>query len=320
MPRSPLAVVVVVTACLLVANLVVTPGFLAPDRLPGTAELFVPLALAAMASVPSILSGGGGLDLSVGPLLGIVNIVAVAILMPAGLVAAEVSIPLCVLLGAAVGAINGAVVAFVRLQPIVVTLGTYLVLDGLALVLMPQPVGTAPPWAAWLSGSWLGGFAPRSLLLLVAGCLLWVLARRLGFVTLVRAVGSDARAAFTSGVRVGLVRFGAYALGGALAGLAGLALTVLINSGDATVGPQYTLAAVAAVALGGNALSGGRGGIAGPLLGALTLFLIQSLLSALAVSSLWIQVVHGSVLLAAVCINSSIGARVGRRAAAIQGG
>jgi len=83
-----------------------------------------------------------------------------------------------------------------------------------------------------------------------------------------------------------------------------MSLTALINSGDPTIGKQYTLMAIAAVALGGNALAGGRGGVLGPLLGAATLFLIQLLLSALQVSSLWIQVVYGAVLLLAICLNS----------------
>ncbi|MCU1477069.1 MAG: hypothetical protein JWQ64_1762 [Subtercola sp.] len=308
--RSPLSVVVLLLAVLLIANLILTPSMLAGNRLSSIATLLVPSVLAAMASVPSILSGGGGLDLSVGPLLGFVNVVIVGVLLPVGLGAGIVAIPLCLAIGAAFGAINGVLVAYVRLQPVVVTLGSYLVLSGLALIVMPQPVGGAPVWTASLAGSALGGFVPLVLILVAAGIAIWLIAAKVGLVGLIAAVGSDDRAAYTAGVDVRLVRFAAYTLGGLFAGLAGIALTVLINSGDPTAGRQYTLMAIVAVALGGNALAGGRGGMLGPILGAICLYLIQSMLSALNVPSLWIQVVYGAVLVVAVCMNSSIALRL----------
>ncbi|GHJ38474.1 ABC transporter permease [Streptomyces sp. TS71-3] len=301
---SPLGRVAVLAVALAIANTVIAPALLTGPRLTGLVTLFVPLLLAAMAGVPAILSGGGGLDLSVGPLLGFVNVLAVAVLVPHGLGSAWYGIPLCLLLGAAVGAVNGVLVAYVRLQPIVATLGSYLVLAGLSLVVLPQPRGGAPAWAATLGAGSFGGHVPNVLLLPAAALLVWWTACRTGLVRLIRAVGSDQRAAYTAGVDVGLVRIGAYTLGGLLAALAGMALTALIDSGDPGVGKQYTLIAVAAVALGGNSLAGGTGGITGPALGAATLFLIQLLLSALHMSSLWIQVVYGAVLLAAICLNS----------------
>jgi ribose transport system permease protein len=317
--RSPAGVVAAVAVALAVANIAITPELVAGAHFPATVNLLVPIVLVAMASVPSILSGGGGLDLSVGPLLGFVNVVAVGVLLPAGLGGAWVSIPVCLAIGAAAGLANGVLVAHFRLQPIVVTLGTYLVFTGWALVVMPQPQGNEPGWAAFLGGAWAGGYLPRSLLLLVVAVALWAALRRLGFVRLITGVGSDDRAAYTAGVNVAAVRLGAYALGGVIAALAGLALTALIGSGDPTVGPQYTLEAVAAVALGGNSLAGGQGGMTGPAFGAATLFLIQSLLSSMRVSSTWIQVVYGAVLLVAVCLNSSFGARLRTAAGSVSG-
>jgi ribose transport system permease protein len=314
--RSPLAVVVILIVILVVVNLVLTPNMFASGRLTGIANLLVPSILAAMASVPSILSGGGGLDLSIGPLLGFVNVFLVGVLLASGLGSGLIAIPLCLLLGAAVGAINGVLVGYLRLQPVVVTLGSYLALAGLSLVVLPQPLGGAPVWTVPLGDSILGGYLPLSLLLVVAALLIWWIAKKTGLVKLISAVGSDDRAAHVSGVDIRLVRVAAYTLGGLLAGLAGIALTVLINSSDPRAGIQYTLMAIVAVALGGNALRGGRGGMRGPILGAICLYLIQSLLSAANVSSLWIQVVYGAVLLAAVCLNSSIAMRAVRRSAA----
>jgi ribose transport system permease protein len=318
--RSPLLVVVILLIVLAGLNLALTPNMLGSDRIAGMANLLVPSVLAAMASVPSVLSGGGGLDLSIGPLLGFVNVFLVGVLLSAGLGAGIVAVPLCLAVGAGIGAINGVLVAYLRLQPVVVTLGTYLALAGLSLIVLPQPKGGAPVWTAPLGGALLGGYLPISLSLIVVALLIWWAAKKAGLVRLISAVGSDDRAAFVSGVNVPLVKFAAYVLGGVFAGLAGIGLTVLINSGDPNVGPQYTLMAIVAVALGGNALTGGRGGMRGPILGAASLYLIQSVLSAANVSSLWIQVVYGAVLLAAVSLNANIAARLasGSRVGAVR--
>jgi ribose transport system permease protein len=311
--RSPLAVVVILFVVLLVVNLIFTPNMLAPGHLPSIANLLVPSVLAAMASVPSVLSGGGGLDLSVGPLLGFTNVVLVGVLLPAGLGAGIVSIPLCILIGTAFGALSGVIVAYVRLQPIVVTLGGYLFLAGFSFVVMSEPTSGAPVWTASLAGGLFGGWVPLSLVLVVAALVVWQIAKKVGLVGLIAAVGSDDRAAYTAGVNVARVRVAAYALGGLFAGIGGIALTILINSGDPTAGVQYTLMAIVAVALGGNALNGGRGGMRGPILAAGCLYLIQSLLSALQVSSLWIQVVYGCALLVAIVINASVSLRISAR-------
>jgi ribose transport system permease protein len=310
---SPLAVIAVLAAALLAVNVVLTPGLFSSGQLANTANLLVPTALAAMASVPSVMSGRGGIDLSIGPILGFVNVVFVGVLVARGFDSGWVVLPVCLLLGAALGALNGAIVAIVRLQPVVVTLGSYLVLGGAAYVVMPQPGGSVPGWCSYLSGAWLGGYFPRSLLLILAAAALWAAARRLGVAGLILAVGSEDRAAHTAGVRIGLVRVAAYAMGGCIAALGGVALSVLISSGDPGVGRQYTLAAIAAVALGGNPLAGGRGSMVGPFLGAASLFLIQTLLSATHVSSLWIQVVYGLVLLAAVSFNATLSSRLAAR-------
>ncbi|MEU0948669.1 ABC transporter permease [Streptomyces canus] len=305
MAQSPVARLWVMAAGLTVANTVIAPDLLQGARLNGMVNLLAPLVLAALASAPSVLSGGGGLDLSVGPSLGFVNVLVVGVFVEHGVTSGWLGLPLCVVLGTLVGAVNGVLVAYARLQPIVATLGTFLVLSGLALVVLPQPRGGAPAWAAFLADGSLGGYLPHVLLLPAGALAVWAGLRRLGLVRLITAVGSDQRAAHTSGVNVPLVRLGAYTLGGTFAGLAGIALTALTDSGDPTVGKQYTLMAIAAVALGGNALAGGRGGMLGPLLGATTLFLIQLLLSSAQVSSLWIQVVYGAVLLVAVCVNAA---------------
>lgn len=297
-------------AILFVANLAVQPSFVALGQIDGTLALAAPFLLAAIASTPAIMSGGGGIDLSVGPLVGVVNVVLVAWLVPHGLGGIFLAVPILLGLGLLVGTANGLLVAVVRLQPIVATLGSYLVLSGAALLILAEPGGEVPAWVARLGGGI--GPVPGALLLLGPAVLGWLAIRRTAFHTALRAVGGDAPAAYSAGIDVTRVRVLAYALGGCFAALGGIALSALIDSGDPNQGAQYTLIAVAAVALGGTSLAGGRGGVLGSILGALVIFLIQNLLSALLVSPLWLQVVYGGVLVLAV-IADGIKRRLPRR-------
>jgi ribose transport system permease protein len=213
-------------------------------------------------------------------------------------------VPLALLVGAAVGACCGLLVAQVSLQPIVATLGVFLVLNGLNLALMPSPTGPAPAFFGALSGRWHG--IPMAPAFLIGPLLIWWALCRTPFVRTLLAVGGDDRVAFSAGIDVRLVRLAAYAIGGLFAAFAGLALTALIQSGDATVGPPFTLQAVTAVALGGTSLAGGRGGMTGSVLGALCLFLIQNLLTNMNVSFFWVQIVFGVALVLALIVNAGL--------------
>jgi ribose transport system permease protein len=292
----------VLFAALMIANLATIPQFVSPANIAGTLAVAAPFVLAAIASTPSILSGGGGIDISIGPLLGFANVLFISQLLPHGLGGPLPAIAIILALSAVVGAINGLLVVVVRLQPIVATLGSYLVLSGLALELMPQPGGTAPAWIVRFNGTF--GHVPGALILVAIPVALWLAMQRTAYYRALIAVGGSERSAFSAGVNVALVRCLAYVIGGFFAGFAGLALTALVQSGDPTLGPQYTLIAITAVALGGTSLAGGRGGIAGSILGALSIFLIQNLLSALNVSSYWNQVVYGGILVVSLVINA----------------
>jgi ribose transport system permease protein len=123
------------------------------------------------------------------------------------------------------------------------------------------------------------------------------------------AVGGDERAAYTAGINTSLVRLCCYALGGMLAAIAGLLLTGLVQSGDATVGPPYTISAVTAVALGGVSLAGGRGGVLGAAIGGIVLFLIQNFLSASHVSPYGVDIVNGAALVLALGLSQYLDRR-----------
>lgn len=292
---------------LLALNLALNPARFQPAAWGTTIGLAAPLVLASIASMPAILGGRGGIDVSVGPAMGFVNTIIVAILMGRlGIETPFAVIPACIAIGAAVGAVNGLLAAIVRIQPIVATLGTYLVLSGLTLAILRSPGGSVPPWVRELAGPWSA--AP-----ILALALLWLLFKRLPAYEHLMATGSDDRAAYTAGVPVTAVRFLSYVLTGAMAGLAGLMLTALIGSADPTIGPTYTLIAISAVALGGVSLAGGRGGFLAAAIGAADIFLLQAALTYFNVSTFVLQIAYGVILVISVSLNA-LPARLRRRA------
>ena len=301
--RRPYAFAALLTATLLVIDVAVQPAFAAVSNWPTVLASFAPLACAAMASTPAILSGGGGIDISIGPALTLVNIVIVADLLPNGLTSPFVVVPVCLAIGAAIGALNGFMVAVLRFQPVVATLCANIVIGGLATQVQGGSVPTGSTW--WtkdLAGSF--GPVPGALLTIGAPLLIWALLARTPFIKALYAVGGDDATAYSAGMNVPVVRIAAYALGGLYAAVAGLALMSLISEGAASMATQYTLLAIASVALGGTALSGGRGSLVGSLLGAGSIYLINNLLNEVNVSTLWSTAIYGALLLFAVVVGA----------------
>jgi ribose transport system permease protein len=286
---------------------VLNPARFQPSAWGTLIGLAAPLAGAALASAPVILGGRGGIDISIGPLMGFVNAVVIqGIFLSAGISSPLVIVPAALLIGAAIGAVNGFMATIIRIQPIVATLGTYLVLTGVTLTILPAPVGPAPEWLKAMSGTY-------SILPLAVMAIAWWLIRRLPYYDQLMAIGSDDRAAYTAGVDVTKVRFIAYVVTGLFAGIAGLMLTALIGSADPNIGQNYTLIAIAAVALGGVSLAGGRGGLIGAAIGAIDIFLLQSVLTSFNVSTYVLQIAYGAILVAAVVL-TAVQERAARRA------
>lgn len=283
---------------LLILNVWLNPVRFDPGNWGTLIGLAAPLIGAALASTPAILGGRGGIDVSIGPLMGFVNAIVVKILiMDLGITSPVIIIGAAILIGAAIGAVNGFLAAYVRIQPIVATLGTYLVLVGITLTILPSPMGSVPAWLKTFSGS-------LSIVPLVAIFIVWWGIRRLPYYDQLMATGSDDRAAYTAGVNVPFVRFLSYVIGGVFAGIAGLMLTALIGSADGNIAPTYTLIAISAVALGGVSLAGGRGGLVGAAIGAICIFLIQSVLIRFNVSTFVLQIAYGTILVVAICLTA----------------
>lgn len=256
-----------------------------------------PLILATYALMASVISGRGTVDLSIGPLIGFINVTLVQ-LHGAGLLENPIAVFLyAIAVGALYQFIFALIVIFVRVQPIIVSLSGYLALSGINLVILPRPGGVAPSFMEeWGYGTSI--FSPVLIILLLATAA-WLLFTATAFYTHLRLMGSDERAAYTSGVPITTVRIGAHLISGAFAGLASICFTALIASGDPSQGTTYTLIAVTALVLGGASLAGGRGGVFGSALGAINLYLITFCLSTFsfgAVQSFVTNLAYGTIL------------------------
>jgi ribose transport system permease protein len=292
--RIALALLVV----LLLVNIWLNPARFAPSAWGTLIGLAAPLICAALATMPALLGGRGGIDVSVGPSMGFINAVLVkTLVVDSGISTPWLLVPAALAIGAAIGALNGAVAALVRVQPIIATLGSYLILSGVTLTLLPAPIGGAPIWLRSLSGAW-------SILPLGLIALAWAGFTRTPLYDHLLATGSDDRAAYSAGVPITAVRFASYVLTGLFVGVAALMLTALIGSADPTIGPNFTLIAISAAALGGVSLAGGRGGFLAAAVGAIDIFLLQSALTYFNVSTFVLQISYGLILVVSICINA----------------
>jgi ribose transport system permease protein len=302
---KPFGFALLLSLALLVANIIAEPSFGKPGNWPQELASFAPLAIVAMASTPSILSGGGGLDLSVGPLVVLCNVLLVHKFFPHGLESGWAAVPLILLIGAAIGAVNGVLVTTLRYQPVIATLCTFFILIGLNLKFGASP-RPAPPgnWTTHLGDKvW---FFPGALITILVPAAVWLVLSRTSYHRQLFAVGGNQSTAFSAGVDVTATRIVAYALGGLFAAIGGIALTALVQSSQAASSAQYTLIALAGVALGGTVLGGGRGGLLGSALGAFAIYLMQTLLSAVNVPPTWNSVVYGGMLVAGVVVGARL--------------
>jgi ribose transport system permease protein len=295
-------------------------------------ESFV-LVMVAMAQTVPVLAGG--LDLSVGAVMTLVNCLA-SVLVNGGPVQLAAGMLACLAAGTLAGFVNGCVVVYGRIQPIIATLATGAVYMGLALFLRPSPGGNVDGDLAWAMSNdlyefaatyglaqdgealWFAPFSwlpvPLVLALLVI-LLVWVPFRNSVTGRGVYAVGSSEAAAYMSGVRIDRSRLAAFTLAGFFAGVGGLYLALQTSSGNADV-PQagaYTLNSIAAVVIGGTSLMGGAGGAVGSVFGALVIRAISFNFRIFDVAPLLQPLFEGIVLLAAVSLGAARVFRVKNR-------
>jgi ribose transport system permease protein len=262
------------------------------------------LAFVAIAQTIPVLTSG--LDLSVGSVFVMAHCLASTVVVGTPL---QVALGVAAVLASGVvcGAINGVVVVFGRLQPIIATLATGAMYGGVALWLRPTPGGEVNEnFADFVTGS-LGDVIPVSILVLIAAVVvIWIPYRRSAIGRAAYAIGSSEQAAYMSGVPVARAKFLAYLLAGLFAAIAGLLLTCITYSGEANalLGGSYTLSSVAAVVVGGTSLYGGAGGAIGTIFGAFVLRTIGDLLFVFDIDPLSQPLFLGIVLLISVSLGS----------------
>jgi ribose transport system permease protein len=262
--------------------------------------------LAFVAMAQSLVVITSGIDLSVGMIFTLTNCLA-SVLVVGSPLSAGAGVIAVLAVGALCGAINGVIVIFGRLQPIVATIASGAVYFGLALALRPTPGGSVEETLADAFTGRLFDVVPASLVALVAVVLVvWVPFSRSVTGRAAYAVGSSEAAAYMSGVPVRRAKFAAYTLSGLLSGIGGLFLTFFTYTGDAAYasGNAYTLFSIASVVLGGVSLFGGSGSAIGAIFGALAFRTIGDLLFVFDFDPLWQPLFQGVVLLLAVSLGA----------------
>jgi ribose transport system permease protein len=283
------------------------PNYGAPG-IQGLAISILPIAFAAVAQAIVVISGG--IDLSVGPMMALASVTSAVLMKDQGDPFGVAVVVGVLLLGVAVGAINGALVVVTKVPDIVVTLATSFVWAGTALLILNTPGGGAAPWLmAIISGPLGNPWLPKALVVLaVVVAVVWIPLRRSTFGLALYAVGSHPLAAFRSGIAVGPTKIVAYALTGFFSALGGLALTATGGVG-APVPGSYTLQSVAAIVLGGVSLAGGRGGVLGPIIAVIVLALVRTDLFFAGVDPNWSTAVQGAILIGVVMFGSLVAMR-----------
>ena len=291
---------------LLVATKIIQPDYGAGD-FGSLARAALPYAFAVAAQTIVVIAGG--IDLSIASMMALTSVTAAAMMAGSSEAFALVVVPLVLLMGFVLGAINGLLIVVTRVPDIVVTLATLFVLQGAALLVLDAPGGAA---AQWLRALIIGtvvipgvpdgvtALMPKALaFLLICLGIIWIPLKRSRLGLSIYAIGSSELAAFRSGVPVARTKIIAYALAGLLAAMGGLTLTMSTGIGAPIPGP-YLLASVAAVVLGGVVLGGGRGGLIGPIIAVFVLRLVRTDMTLLAVDPNVATIIEGMIMVVVV--------------------
>ncbi|WP_374653611.1 hypothetical protein [Dongia sp.] len=293
-----LIVALLVFIALLLLNDLMSPGPMSYFEFSFMSSGGATLAAAAAGQTLVILTGG--FDLSAGAVISLVNVVLATNMpdTPEGILLWSL---IGIGIGMATGAFNGFFIAYFRLQPIVVTLATMFITQGLTLLVLDKPGGMIPAGlSAALAQDAIPDILPMPIIVLGMVILLWLWLKNTRFGTSVYAIGSDIDSARAQGIRVRWVQFLVYVLAGGCYGFAGVFISAQTGAGDPLVGNSMLLQVFGAVVVGGTRLGGGRGGCVGSIVGAYILMIVVNILLVLNVSAYYSTIVEGAILILAV--------------------
>jgi len=263
---------------LIIFSSVISPAFLRLQNLINMLNPAAALGMVAIGQTFVILTGRGGLDISVASVMATVAVIAAkttggqdALLLPATIV--------CLLFGILVGAVNGMLITKRRVPPIMATLGMMIILHGVRfLYTKGVPEGSYPPFLRFLGTGFIGPIPTSVLSLAIFVAIAAIVLRKTVFGRQVYVIGGNIHTAVLSGYRTDLILIVVYMISGLMASIAGLYLAGWIGIADNWVGKGYEIDSIAAVVMGGTSLEGGRGRVSGTIAGVLILVTLYNLL------------------------------------------
>jgi ribose transport system permease protein len=262
----------------------------------------LPLVFAAMAQAVIVISGG--IDLSLGVMVAVINVSAASLMENQSFATSLLIAVGLMFLGVLLGTINGGLCVLTGVPDIVVTLAMSFVWGGVALLIMRTPGGGSPvEYQALGTGIFFSEWIPAgAIVIALVLALVWlpIRWRRPGFA--IYAVGSQRDRAYLSGVNVATTRILAYSIGGFFAAMGGLAATATTGIGTPYAGTFITLNSVAAIVLGGVSLAGGKGGVVGPVAAAFCLTLVPSIMVFQGIDPNYGQVIQGALIVIVVML------------------
>ncbi|MDD5017492.1 MAG: ABC transporter permease [Eubacteriales bacterium] len=288
--------------CIVLAMLIIAMGILKP----ATLSLYflgikcdISVSLVFVAAGQTLVLISEGIDLSVGGVMSIATCI-MATMSEISLVGA---ILLCLVIGLAVGCINGLLISKLKMQPLITTLSTWTVLGGCALWILKTDGGYIPPAFTNFLIHRVGGI-PVTLLFIIAVLIMWFFLKNTAFGYSVYAIGSNERAAYFNGIHITKTKIKIFCISGVCAALGGIMYAGINATGSPTVGESNIMMSIAAAVIGGTSLTGGRGGVTGTVVGVFILKLISDILVFAGITSYYTSLCQGLLLIICVAIGS----------------
>jgi ribose transport system permease protein len=266
---------------------------------------FLPLILLAIAQAIVLINGS--IDLSIGNLMGVVAAFLVTQYTPNDSIGRFLQVfVMAIGIGVLAGLLNGIFVSLIRIPPFITTYATSFIYSGVAMWILPRPGGSMPEIVTAFYRESLPLGLPLGIWIILILMLLWLVFRNTRFGAHMYAIGGNEKAAFTSGVSVVYHRMSVYMIAGLIAAFAALALVLITGSSDPRIGATMTLDSIVAVVLGGTPMSGGIGGVVGPIFGVMTLGFVRNIVGFANVNT-WVQpLVDALIILVALASPSFI--------------
>lgn len=299
MTSSTLVPVITVFVIVILINMALQPHFFKYSLFRSNMLTFTPLILVAMAQGIIILVGG--IDLSIGAAITLINVIMARLMNDQPIVILSVVL-LSIILGVVICLTNGFFIAVLKLPSMVATFAAATIWYGLALIIMPQPGGYIPPIYYRLYLKDIFGFIPFSIIIIFVAIGIWILVKKSRLFRYIYAVGGHEKNAYASGINTIKVKLIAFGIAGVLMGIAALTITAQAATGDANLAHSFTLASVAACVIGGISLQGGKGKLVGAMLGAIIFGLLTNVIFLAKIPSLYQDLIEGLIIILALMI------------------